>query len=100
MPYIGSSEVDVAGVLMLREWIAALPSETVTAGSGRSLPEDRADVSTKALGEAGLAELLTTTSGALRLLDAIDSGALSQAENDRAIELAARHADVQVRDLF
>jgi len=100
MPYIGSSEVDVAGVLMLREWIASLPGETSNSDSGRSLREDRANVVSNGQDEAGLTELLSTTSGALRLLDVIDSGLLSPARREQAITLAAQHADVQIRDLF
>ncbi len=100
MPYIGSSEVDVAGLSLVREWIASLASESPDAASAVSLIEDRANVVANAQDEAGLTELLSTTSGALRLLDAIDSDALPPARREHAIKLAAQHTDVQIRDLF
>ncbi|MDA1053711.1 MAG: PQQ-dependent sugar dehydrogenase [Planctomycetota bacterium] len=100
MPYIGSSEVDVAGVLMLREWIASLSSEAPNSGPGRSRREERARTAEQGQDEAGLIELLSTTSGALRLLDAIDSGSLGPAAREQAIAIASQHEDVQVRDLF
>lgn len=100
MPYIGSSEVDVVGLSMLREWIASLASESSDAPAIRSLGEDRDRVVASSQDEAGLTDLLSTTSGALRLLDVIDSGLLAPARREQAIKLAAQHGDVQIRDLF
>jgi putative heme-binding domain-containing protein len=95
MPHIGSDVVDVTGLTMLRQWIAGLAAE--------DKPKNGSEVTS--LESAGntvtvIDRLLKSTSGALALLSAIDSGRLS-AETVKAITARGiASPDEQVRDLF
>jgi putative heme-binding domain-containing protein len=53
-----------------------------------------------AQGAAAVQKLLTTTSGALRLLQALDHGQLKNDLPAKVVELAAANANANVRDLF
>jgi putative heme-binding domain-containing protein len=87
MPHLGSRLVDVEGLGVLDGWICRLPR-----GSSQSAPPGKAGASVEALG--------ASTSGALEILRAIDSGALQGAERDRAIARGTAHPSELVRDLF
>jgi len=107
MPHIGSTEVDVAGVELIDDWIRQIPSDDATAGN---------EVAAKTLREAGALDhlfatnatqqaqsvehWLSTTSGALMLLSAIDHDTLPDPIVALAVQQATQHAEVSIRDLF
>ncbi len=77
MPHIGSREVDVAGVKLLREWILSLDRDAAS----DSVPS------------------LTSTPAALDLVAQLDDGAIDNAERDRLLK-EARQAPPEIRNLF
>jgi putative heme-binding domain-containing protein len=107
MPRLGSDVVDQAGVQLIHDWIAALPSAGGADDASRSRREKEA-VALQALQpggseqarQAALEELLGTTSGALQLTLAIDAGRLAAPLREQAIARATASPDAHVRDLF
>ena len=105
MPYIGSSVVDQSGLRLIHDWIASLGRDTQ-----RPIDSNRqrqaAGVAKLSQGRSSdqhlevLNDLLSTTSGALMLIGAIDAGKLTAEQRTQAIELAAKHTEIQVRGLF
>lgn len=111
MPRLGSSEVDVRGLNLMDDWISSLP---------RSAEKDKTGVFTAAKirseelllmsflkKESDLAkcsnlikQILVRTSGALRLVRAIDRRQLTGEKRKRVVKLGAEHAEVTIRDLF
>lgn len=77
MPHIGSREVDVEGVKLLRKWIA-------------SMDEDSA---------SEIAPSLASTSAALELVAELDDGSLSATDRERWL-VKAREAPPEIRNLF
>lgn len=111
MPHIGSTEVDRAGTTLIFDWLNQLPreseSEATVSQSAVKLrgDEDAALIRLQATSDAAdqgeiLDRLLTSTSGAMRLLRAIDSKELSESVNAKTIEKATQHSEVSIRDLF
>lgn len=103
MPHIGSTEVDMAGVNLIHEWIRQLPSDEPAAKvhSEAVVALEQLSTAHHPADQAKLVEqLLSTTSGALLLLRAVDHKAFSDAAVSLAIQQAAQHNDVSVRDLF
>ncbi|MCH8048327.1 MAG: PQQ-dependent sugar dehydrogenase [Planctomycetes bacterium] len=107
MPHVGSAEVDRRGVALLGQWIARMKSMDETAAA-RKLRERQQQVlaslrpAESSLGQPTplIDELLSSTGGALRLLDAVDRNRLSKAAKKLAVDRGAAHADAQIRDLF
>jgi uncharacterized repeat protein (TIGR03806 family) len=111
MPHIGSSEVDRAGIDLIAAWIKQLAKtsakEMAGDDSATKLRMDEAATLQKLLTAENPAErerlvnhLLTSTSGALMLLQAVDNQSLPQAAAALTITAATQHLDVSVRDLF
>ncbi|MCA9131995.1 MAG: PQQ-dependent sugar dehydrogenase [Planctomycetales bacterium] len=112
MPYIGSSEVDRAGVALIHDWLEQLPLPTAAAAepSSHAVVKLRAAESNaldRLQGKLSAAEqdefvdaLLASTSGAMQLLHAIEGHRLPPALVSRTIDRAARHKEVSVRELF
>ncbi len=110
MPHFGSNEIDPRGLALIHDWIAALPSKghepsqstkALRAAQDQALQHLRSAGAAPAETKQALAELLGTTSGALKLLWAVGTQSLDPQINRRAIELAtAADAAPQVRDLF
>jgi len=108
MPHAGSNEVDVQGVRLMHDWIATLSAGDASDTSAAITKKLRADQNTALAklpkgGEAtktGVDQLLTSTSGALRLMFAVDDGRLPKSTREVVVSTAAKHADAQVRDLF
>ena len=114
MPHFGSQVVDVDGLNLVHDWIASLPSTLTppTANEPTAVKlRSRHTQLIKLLDDAGLAgaaqaaaieELLSSSSGALQLVIALDHP--HHRFPPRVVELAVRaggrHADIQVRDLF
>ncbi len=111
MPHIGSTEVDRAGIELIYEWIRQLPQdaggEAVAKESTTKLriaeaTELKRLQSTTAVTErtAALDRLLSSTTGALLLVRAVDHRELSKPVVALAIEKATQHKDISIRDLF
>lgn len=111
MPHIGSSETDLAGLRLISEWIhqipASEPDAADDASAAKAIREQERTLMTElssAQDTAAAAELvgrmLSTTSGALMLLDSVDQGTLPAALTAVVIEMAAAHEQAAVRDLF
>jgi uncharacterized repeat protein (TIGR03806 family) len=111
MPHVGSAEVDRRGVAMLGQWIARMkpadPDAGETAAARKLRARQQKVLSLLLPAESSLGqpaplvdELLASTGGALRLLDAVDRDELSRAAKKLAIDRGATHADAQIRDLF
>ena len=106
MPYIGSSEVDEQGLQLMRSWIDKLGDDLAPFGS-EEYEADHNEIRSHGqilIGEGDprlhVERLLSSTSGALRLLHALDSGRALATTKQLAIELGSKHSDVQIRDLF
>lgn len=111
MPYLGSTEVDLAGVELIHDWIGQLSADTA---KDKTANEVAANLRQKELSnlqrlradESGtdrsalVDELLTSTSGAMLLLDAIDKTELAKSIRDQVIEKSSRHSESAIRDLF
>lgn len=111
MPHIGSTEVDREGVELIYQWLSQLPpgmaKDTAGNDAAARLREEQAatferllDAQQPADQAAQLDRLLSSTSGALRLLHGLDHGKLPPAAVSLAIEKATQRDDVSVRDLF
>ena len=108
MPHIGSSEVDLEGVRLIHQWIAELPIAEQPLGnpavarirtSERNTLQRLTDAAPDAP-EDLVERLLSSTSGALMLLLAIDDRSLAPGQAAAAIRQASRHEQAPVRDLF
>ena len=111
MPHIGSTEVDTAGIRLIHEWIKQIPVDLAegnepnevgesTRASDRQHLDDLLSAENTQQQADELSTLLSTTSGALMLLHAINSQTLPADKTEVAIAAAAKHDDLQVRDLF
>lgn len=111
MPHIGSAEVDRAGVALIGNWIMGIPRENTEKHAGDDaaakqrlveLNELQKFMTTRAAPERSTAvdHLLSSTSGALLLLQAIDGNVSPPGARELAIEKGTRHAEVSIRDLF
>lgn len=98
MPRLGSSEVDPIGTRLIHDWVRSLAGESdrgseFEAELGR-LSKGRGDLSEQ------IRQMLSSTHGALRVLQAIDSQELSSDVAGQVIATAAGHSNVAIRDLF
>ncbi|MFN0052124.1 MAG: PQQ-dependent sugar dehydrogenase [Planctomycetales bacterium] len=111
MPHIGSSEVDHEGVALIAQWIGGLPEpkleETPALETVRRLREHESatlEALRSSLRKSDpqklVAELLASTSGALRLLLATDQQPLAGEVGALVLAQGARHEDPGIRDLF
>ena len=110
MPFFGSSVVDQQGVKLLRDWIeqvdmpstAEQPTDAVLQLQAREealLAQLAAQAAgNKSLPAESLDGLLSSTSGALALVQAIDGWPV--AVRQQVVAKAVAHADPQIRDLF
>lgn len=116
MPHIGSDLPDPAGVGLLHDWIRQIPprpEETVllsrlidlndvvpvTAEASDPQAAERAAVRAKER-RTVIADLLNTTSRALKLAHALERGELPPATRDAVILAGAERPEPQIRDLF
>jgi putative heme-binding domain-containing protein len=93
MPHVGSEAVDEAGVGLLRRWIASLPEAPLEAAARDARSADRS-----ALTRGDLDRLLSTTTGALDLLAALET--MAEPARKEAIRRALERPPGLVRDLF
>ncbi len=111
MPHIGSTEPDRAGVELITQWIQQMsqPGGPETAGNEAAVKlrsEERAallmlqaEASTSSPA-AHVDRLLSSTSGALLLLQAVDRRELPEPVAALAVDRATRHSEPSIRDLF
>jgi uncharacterized repeat protein (TIGR03806 family) len=109
MPRVGSNEVDVRAVRMIRDWIAGMPATKAQADEHAAiLAEDRAALEALRRGvstppealTAAIRRLTSSTRGALLLLDAVDRGPGKEALRREAVAIARQSPVIEVRDLF
>ncbi|HEY7327835.1 MAG TPA: PQQ-dependent sugar dehydrogenase [Gemmataceae bacterium] len=109
MPRIGSDEVDEAGLNLIHDWIAHLPGAGVVSDASVRHAADTAaaiDRLCKTKGTSAeelrplIDPLLASTNTALRLMRAVDEGALSADVREAVVTRAAQSESVEVRDLF
>jgi putative heme-binding domain-containing protein len=110
MPHIGSTEVDRAGVELISDWVRQIPAgqeESQAAETAAKIRDAEAAAIEQLQTANGLSQqsehierLLSSTSGALRLLQSIDRNLLSDEARTLVVESATRHEDVSIRDLF
>jgi putative heme-binding domain-containing protein len=93
MPHIGSSAVDEAGVRLIRRWIASLKEAPCEAAAQASRAADKSALSRNDFGR-----LLASTTGALDLLEALET--LPAAARQEAIQKALELPPGLIRDLF
>ena len=111
MPHFGSRVVDRAGLELMHDWITALgehpdvepPSPAALALKQREAAAVAAlnDVERPAAEQTEtINQLLSTTSGGLRLLAALDFGNLPAATRQLAIASGSKHPNPAIRDLY
>jgi putative heme-binding domain-containing protein len=110
MPHIGSTEVDRDGVELIYQWLRQLPVEAAEQSASETVTKLRAEetavleqlrTAKESMEQIKLAEqLLSSTSGALLLLRAVDQKILSPTVASFIVEKASHHGEVTVRDLF
>jgi len=93
MPHVGSDAVDEAGVRLIRKWIASLPEGPIEPAARDARAADKS-----ALSRNDFDRLLSSTTGALDLLAALDT--LPEATRKDAIKRALERPPGMVRDLF
>jgi putative heme-binding domain-containing protein len=93
MPHIGSEAVDEAGVRLIRRWIASLKEGPCEAAAQSVRAADKA-----ALARNDFARLLSSTTGALDLLEALET--LPATVRREAIQKALELPPGLIRDLF
>jgi len=110
MPYIGSNLVDIRGLKLIHDWIgqtqggSTAAADSVSSVSRGMQREALFSLNSKPADDAQqtglITQLLSTTSGSMMLLSAMNEGALSDATSEQAIAAGLAHTDIQVRDLF
>jgi len=110
MPHLGSSVVDERAIGLFHDWVAGLPADFAMKPESASVDDNALHqgdaraldmvAGSDAVNTAAVERLLSTSSGALMLLRAIDSGRLSASVSADAINRGAVHSDINVRDLF
>lgn len=97
MPHFGSHVVDEKGLALIGEWIESLGEKAAPAAELKTL---LAESSSATSAKPHLDKLLSSTSGAIALLQAIDSGKLAEPARQVAIDAARARPEPAVRDLF
>ena len=107
MPRAGSGRVDETGIRLIRNWIENLTPLRRTGKMERSLVARQtallavlAQEDDHTAVESAVDELLVNTTGALRLVFAIDDGVITPTVQKLAIARGSSHAKSEVRDLF
>jgi len=93
MPHIGSEAVDEAGVRLIRRWIISLKESPCDPAAHSSRVADK-----EALARKDFARLLSSTTGALDLLEALET--LPASARQDAIKKALELPPGMIRDLF
>ncbi|MGE0755737.1 MAG: PQQ-dependent sugar dehydrogenase [Pirellulaceae bacterium] len=111
MPHLGSQLVDPSGVDLVHRWIDSLPADS-TPDEAVRLARARRETQRQLLGELqqhsgdkerverAAGQLLTTTTGALMLVRAIDRQLVADAAVPAILAQATAQSAVEIRDLF
>jgi uncharacterized repeat protein (TIGR03806 family) len=102
MPQLGVTQLDRAGIRLLHDWIASLPVDGASEAAAASADDEPIDALTDKSTDANEVAntLLGSTSGALRLLQAIDTGQLPAPLAELVIRAGKIHPQENTRDLF
>ncbi len=101
MPHFGSNVVDARGVQLIHDWIASLNSDRDAQANRSSLAKLQNDAKLNEDQARPLIEqLLSTTSGALLLSSVMAVDEFPESYQTLTLQLASRHVDSQVADLF
>jgi uncharacterized repeat protein (TIGR03806 family) len=106
MPKIGSNVIDREGLRLIHDWIAQMVWAEDEDGQYEPTPKLRSIQKqamanlTTAGDAAALDQLLSTTSGALMLLSAVDADRFAPAVNRQIVAKATAHPAEEVRGLF
>ncbi len=108
MPRLGSEEVDERAVRLLHDWIAQIHVDSDARSGGsrarvelvEALDILRAADSTVGDRKAAIERLVSTTRGAMALLQAVDRGELARAVRTEVVAETKEHSSSDVRDLF
>jgi putative heme-binding domain-containing protein len=104
MPRLGSQLVDERALGLFHNWISRLPKSSDHRSAGDDSADLRAlDSSSKATRAAqveAIERLLGSTRGALALMHRIDVGSIEESARKQVVDVAQKHASVEVRDLF
>ena len=111
MPHIGSDLIDAKGMALLRQWITRLAATTPPPPADEAAAKaiDRRNADIGLLGDpsappaqtaAAIDRLLSSTGGALALLNAVEDGKLPAAACELAKAKGQRATQDAVRDLF
>ena len=99
MPRVGSHHIDRDGVRLIRRWIASMKPRSPDTDDVQA----QLDILTHETGESSsrvVEELLSSTSGALALVGAIDENSLPLSLTEQILEQGARHPDPYIQHLF
>ena len=103
MPYVGAESVDDRGVLLVRDWIASLKTNTGDFPEAVLKQRDRekAELERAVAGDGvAVKSLLQSNSGALSLALAIIDGSLQGAARKLVVALGSAQTEALRRDLF
>ena len=90
MPLIGARDVDVAGLKVIEDWIARMPSQNAAAKPWTKTAWDSAMIENE----------IRTVAGAMRVRRAVDDGELGDDLRAGAFKAAWASPDSTVRDIF
>jgi putative heme-binding domain-containing protein len=106
MPHLGSELVDERGIRLMHDWIRQLPVRAEEdalieqlAGSAAKSKDARRKPTNSSKPEL-IKELLSSTSRALRVVQALDTGRFPAAASAEILAAAAEHPEAPIRDLF
>jgi len=119
MPQFGSQVVDPQGIKLIHDWIASLPAAEVGAGTLASVErlrteetaaleqlqagsssQDQGEPPVDAVTTQAIDRLLSTASGGLRLVTALESQRLATPVRELVLARGTGHTDSVIRDLF
>ncbi len=103
MPKFGSTLADAAGIQLIRQWIESLPASKLPPKLRELQAANRrgiADLQAARDLNSAISQLLSTTSGALRLAAALNEQSLPDNVASVAVERGATHMESHICDLF
>lgn len=102
MPHTGSNVVDERGLALIHDWIQSLPGRDggLSVSRQRGALERLTRPARDGARDEAIGRVLSSTSGALYLLRAVDTGRFTAATRDAVVAAAREHEAAPVRDLF
>ena len=101
MPRVGSYQMDLEGLRLIRSWIASLADDPTSAAT-RDMLTRLSDLKQgdEETADQLITQLLVATDGALALIEALDNGRLPSWISERAIDLGKNHSEPSIGSLF